>query len=305
LNLGFGLPHVGAVASGSNIREVALEAERFDYHAIWTLDRLLRPTVPRSRYLPAKDGILPPQYGRVFEHLTVLTYVAALTERVRLGVGVLNLPLFHPAILARRVATLDHLSGGRVDLGVGAGWSAEEFDALGVPFERRGRMVEEYIEALTALWGEDPVEYQGTFFKVQSAEYGPKPVQKPHPPIYVGAFHPKALRRGGRLGDGFIGCCAPAASLLSAWDLMAEAAAEKGRPAPPAVVRFNVELSSRPLREEGRNVGVGSWDQLREDVLTLREAGVDEVFFDLSFEPTNTDLAATLSFLERFRTILD
>lgn len=305
MRIGFGLPHVGPVASEENIRRLAVEAERLGYDSLWTLDRLLKPVEQKSPYPLAGDGALAPQYETVFEHMTVLTYVAAITERVRLGVGVLNLPYYHPVLLAKRIATLDRLSRGRLDVGIGVGWSEDEFGALGVPFRRRGPRTDEYVRALTALWAEDPVEFRGDSVEVPASVFGPKPLQRPHPPIYVGAFTSSALGRGGRVGDGFIGCCSSVSSILGRWRRFSQAAREANRGDMPAIVRCNVHLTDRVVSDPDRVVGVGTWEQVREDAQMLCEAGVSETFFDISFEPTNVDGAAMLRLLERLRGILD
>src|SRR5258708_32337444 len=118
-------------------------------------------------------------------------------------------------MLGRRDATMDQLSDGRMTLGVGLAWSEDECDVNNVPFRQRGRIGEEAIEALKAVWGPDPVEYHGKYFNIQPSVIGPKPVQKPHPPILVGASMPKALDLAGRLADGFTGCCPPVDALIS------------------------------------------------------------------------------------------
>jgi probable F420-dependent oxidoreductase len=307
VRLGFALPHLGPVASAESIRAVALEAERIGYHSVWTLDRVIKALDQRTPYPGTPDGKLNPEYDTVFEHLSVLTYVAALTERVRLGVSVLNLPFYQPVLLAKRIATLDQLSGGRVDVGIGVGWSRDEFHAAGQEFERRGRQTEEYIRALHALWADDPVEFHGELVDIPPAIFGPKPVQKPHPPLYIGAFTEPALRRGGRLADGFTGCCAPADDILTMRSRLIAAANAAGRDgsALPTVVRCNLHRTEEMDPDPHRPIGHGTWGQIREDVLRLQEGGVDEVFFDVSFQPGCDDLGSVMDHLSRLRGILE
>lgn len=303
MELGIALPHVGPVATRANIRAAAAAAEELGYDSVWTLDRLIKAVDPKTPYPPTPDGRLEPQYDTVYEHLSVLTYVAALTERVRLGVSVLNLPFYSPALLAKRLTTIDLLSDGRLDVGIGVGWSEDEFEAAGVPFGRRGRMTAEYIEALKALWGEDPVEFHGEFVDVPASVFGPKPHQRPHPPLYMGAFSPAALRRGGRLADGFTGCCAPAAAIVAMRDEFRRAADEAGRTGAdlPAVVRCNVQLTEGAVAGEDRPIGIGTLRQVQEDVETLRDAGVERLFFDVTFDRGNTSIAAYLELIGRLR----
>ena len=214
MELGFALPHLGPIASRDNIRQVAVEAERLGYHSLWTNERLLKPVNPKTPYPGNPEGVLDWQYETVFEHLTALTYASALTERIRLGVSLINLPFHNPVQLAKRIATMDHLSNGRIDVGLGLGWSEDEADVTNTPFATRGRRGGEYIQAMKALWAPDPVEFHGDFVDVPLTEFGPKPVQAPHPPLYMGAFAPVALTRAGRIADGFTACCAPVDAIL-------------------------------------------------------------------------------------------
>jgi probable F420-dependent oxidoreductase len=307
MEIGFALPHLGPVATRENIRRVAIEAERLDYHSLWTNERLVKPLNAKTPYPGNAEGELESQYRIVYEHLTTLTYAAALTERIRLGVSVINLPFHQPVQLAKRIATMDQLSGGRIDVGFGLGWSEDEADVTGTPFETRGRRGEEYIHVLKAMWADDPVSYEGQYINVPPSEFGPKPVQKPHPPIYLGAFAPVALRRVGRLADGFTGCCAPVDAILSMRDAVKEAATEAGRDgdALPTVVRCLVHRTDEPLDDEGRPVAWGTWEQIHEDAVRLDEAGVEVAFFDVGLQDDNVSTATLMNYLERFRGILD
>jgi probable F420-dependent oxidoreductase len=307
VKLGFALPHIGPIATGENIRKAAQEAEDLGYHSLWTNERVLVPVEPKTPYPGTADGVLNVEYNTVFEHLTVLTYASAVTSKIRLGVSVINIPFYNPVMLGRRVATMDQLSNGRVTLGVGLAWSEDECDVNNVPFKKRGRIGEEAIEALKAVWGPDPVEYHGKYFDIRPSVIGPKPVQKPNPPILVGAFVPKALDRAARLADGFTGCCAPVEALISMMNTVKEAARARGRDADSlqVVMRCLVTRTDQPVLEEGRAVAVGTWDQIRSDVRRMAEAGVDEAFFDVAFQPDVNDLASYLEYMTRFREILE
>jgi probable F420-dependent oxidoreductase len=307
MKLGFALPHIGPIATKDNIRKAAQEAEALDYYSLWTNERVLVPVQAKTPYPGSADGKLNPEYDTVFEHMTALTYASALTSRIRLGVSVINIPFYNPVMLGRRVATMDQLSDGRITLGVGLAWSEDECDVNNVPFRQRGRIGEEAIEALKAVWGPDPVEYHGRYFNIPPSVIGPKPVQKPHPPILVGAFMPKALDRAGRLADGFTGCCAPVDALISMMNSVREAARARGRDvnALQFVMRCLVTRTDQPIEDVSRPVAVGSWDQIRADTQKLAEAGVDETFFDVSFQPDVDDLTSYLRYLERFRAILE
>ena len=307
MELGFALPHLGPIATRDNVRQVAVEAERLGYHSLWTNERLLKPVNPKTPYVGNPDGVLDWQYETVFEHLTTLTFASALTERVRLGVSVINLPFHQPVQLAKRIATIDQLSNGRLDIGLGLGWSEDEADVTGTPFANRGRRAAEYIQAMKALWADDPVEFHGEFVDVPPTEFGPKPVQKPHPPLYVGAFAPVALRRAGRLADGFTACCAPVDAILEMRQAVKDAATEAGRDGDslPTVVRCLVNRTDEPIPDEGRPVAHGTWEQIHEDAVRLDEAGVEVTFFDVNFVDDLDGTETLLRYLERFRGILE
>ena len=307
MKLGFALPHIGPIATRDNIREAAQEAEALGYHSLWTNERVLVPLDAKTPYPGAPDGKLNPEYNTVFENLTVLAYASAFTSRIRLGVSVINIPFYNPVMLARRVATMDQLSDGRITLGVGLAWSEDECDVNNVPFRERGRIGEEAIEALIAAWGPDPVEYHGRYFNIPPSIIGPKPVQTPHPPILVGAFMPRALDRAARLADGFTGCCAPVDVLISSMNFVKQAARARGRDveALQFVMRCIVTHTEQLIEGPNRVVATGSWDQIRDDVRKMSEAGVDEAFFDVSFQPGVKDLSSYLRYMQDFRAVMD
>src|ERR671927_260595 len=228
MELGFALPHLGPIATRDNIRQVAVEAERLGYHSLWTNERLLKPVNPKTPYPGNPEGVLDPQYAIVFEHLPTLTFAAAITERVRLGVSLINLPFHNPVQLAKRIATMDQLSNGRIDIVLGLGWSEDEADVTNTPFADRGRRAAEYIEAMKALWGPDPVEYHGSYAAGPLPVSGRRRAQSPTPPLYVGAFAPVALKRAGRVADGFTACCAPVDFILQMRQAVQDAATEAG-----------------------------------------------------------------------------
>jgi alkanesulfonate monooxygenase SsuD/methylene tetrahydromethanopterin reductase-like flavin-dependent oxidoreductase (luciferase family) len=194
------------------------------------------------------------------------------------------------------------LSEGRITVGVGLAWSEDECDAAGIPYRERGRIGEEAIECMLAVWGPDPVEYHGKYFNLEAAYMGPKPVQKPHPPLIVGAFVPKALERAGRLADGFTGCCAPVDTLLSMMREVKKAADERGRDPDKllTVMRCLVNRTEQKLDDSTRAVTHGTWDQIAEDVRKMEEAGVDEIFFDVAFQKDAQSADGLRRYMERF-----
>ena len=147
----------------------------------------------------------PSAFESVADPVVSLAFVAGVTSKIRLGTSVLVMPYYTPVMLAKQLATLDRVSGGRLDVGLGIGWSRDEYDAVGVPFEQRGRRGDEFLACLKAIWTEDPVEFHGEFYQVPRAFVRPRPVQVPHPPITVGGFSIAAVRRAVALADGFAG----------------------------------------------------------------------------------------------------
>ena len=209
------LPTSGGAADPAALRDVAQAAEALGYDAVWVSDHLVIPARIESPYPYSPDGAfrLGPT-APYLEPLAALAYLAGCTRRIRLGTHVLILPYRHPVVTAKVVATLDVLSGGRVDLGVGVGWMREEFEALGHGyFDRRGAVTDEQLRVMRRLWTEDLAEFAGEFYRFAPLGAHPHPVQRPHPPIWVGGHTPAAIRRAARLGDGWlpIGARPPAA----------------------------------------------------------------------------------------------
>jgi probable F420-dependent oxidoreductase len=185
-------------------------AEENGFESLWTVEHTVIPSGYESEYPYNPSGRMPGgDEVAITDPLISMTWAAAVTTRIRVASGILILPQRNPLILAKELATLDVLSGGRVELGVGVGWLREEFEALDVPFERRGARTDEYVAALRALWSDGPTTFAGEFTSFASCNSYPKPVQPGGIPIVVGGHTDVAARRAGRLGDGFF----PARSL--------------------------------------------------------------------------------------------
>jgi|tagenome__1003787_1003787.scaffolds.fasta_scaffold20906236_2 probable F420-dependent oxidoreductase len=276
--LGFGLPVSGVWATPDNLVAFARRAEGLGYGSLWTYQRLLAPA----------ETDWGPQYRSVLDPVVALSFAAGVTSRVRLGVAVVNAPFLPPAMLARQFASLDVVSRGRLDAGLGLGWAPEEFAALGVPMDRRGDRLEETVACLRALWGPDPVSFEGTFVNVPPARFDPKPVQSPLP-ILLGATAEAGLRRAGRIGDGWISSSRFDAREISTAVTTIRSAAESAGRDPGAlrfVVRGVVQLGKDVRDDAGaRRPLTGPADAVREDLAALQEQGVTEVFLDLNFDP--------------------
>ena len=279
LTLGFGLPVSGAWATPGTVAAVARRAEELGYGSLWVFQRVVVPV----------EQDYGPQYRSVLDPVVALGFAAAVTSRVRLGTAVVNAPFLPPAVLAKQFATVDVLSEGRLDAGLGLGWAPHEFAAVGVSSERRGARTAEYVACLRALWADDPVEFHGEFYDIPPSRMQPKPVQRPAPPILLGGTAEPALRRAGRLADGWISASRHDLTQIStAIETVRGAAAEVGRDpaAVRAVVRGVVQLRVDARSPDGRRRPLtGTAEEIRDDLGRLHEAGVTEVFLDLNFAP--------------------
>ena len=302
MRLGFFLPQIGPAASPEAMVRVARRAEELGYDSVWVTERLLYPIEPQTPYMATPDGSLPEVYKTVFDPLESLTYVAGQTSRIGLGTSVLDMPYYNPVMLARRLTTLDVLSGGRLRVGLGQGWSKDEFDAVGATMKQRGRRADEFISVLKTIWTTDPVEFQGEFYQVPKSVILPKPVQKPHPPIYLAAFTPGALKRAATMANG-LNPVAPSLDLMKQMiDGLKGMAQQAGRdPADlEVVVRANLLVTDAALGED-RWIFTGSSEQIEGDIAGTRELGADEILFDPTFSPDGTSVEGFLSRMEQMK----
>ena len=283
MRLGFALPQIGSAAGPDALVTVARHAEDLGFDSLWVLDRALYPVNPQAPY-PVGDGTLPDPYRRVLDPLETLTFAAANTRRVALGTSVLNLPWYNPVLLARQLTTLDILSGGRLRVGFGIGWSPDEYEAVGTPWQERGKRADELIDALKAIWLTDPVEFRGQYYRIPKSFIGPKPVQKPHPPIYLAAFSPPAMKRVATAASGWFPVAIPLNALSEMFDGIKGMALEAGRDpgALELIVRANVEFSDAPIGNDRADF-TGTLEQIAGDVAATRKIGAAELLFDVQF----------------------
>jgi probable F420-dependent oxidoreductase len=286
IKLGVHLPVAGRGASPEVILQVAEEAERIGLDSVWSWERLMRPTVPIALGGPGGPVMEAPEdFATVYDPVETLSYVAARTRRITLGTSVLDALFQSPVILARRLATLDRLSDGRLVVGIGQGWMAQEFDAAGVPMRRRGAGFEEHLAAMRAVWGPDPVRFEGRFYRIPEADIGPKPVHPGGPPLLVGAGSPVAIERAGRLGLGLT-------LVIFDWDTVrasvetfraAAGAAGHDPDALPVMLQVNGSLTTEPLDERGPLLG--SPDQVAADLDDAGRLGIEHIYWNTDKEP--------------------
>jgi probable F420-dependent oxidoreductase len=283
MKLGLTLPTAGEGTSPDRIARVAGEAERIGLASVWTFERLMNP-VDGAIPIGGSDPVpLPDSYGSVYDPLETLAYVAARTSTITLGTSVVDAVLHSPIVLARRLATLDRLSNGRLVAGLGVGWMTAEYDAAGVPEAERGPRLGEHITAMRAAWGPDPVEHKGRFYRIAPAHVGPKPDQAGGVPVLAGSMAPAAIERAARLGVGLL-------PILMTWEMlegsvaMFRAAAEQaGHGSLPIVVKVNGTVTTAPV--DDRAPLTGGVEQVVEDLDRLRALGIDHVSWTMDTEP--------------------
>lgn len=291
MKVGISLPQLGPQASAENLIKAAHRAEELGYDSVWVLERLLWPLNPKEPYPPSPDGRLPEAYQSVLDPIETLTFVAAHTKTVQLGTSVLVLPYHSPIQLARRLATLDVLSGGRALVGVGAGWSRDEFEAVGTPFERRGDRMNEFLQVMIELWTGDPVKFDGEFYHIPESKTGPKPIQKPHPPIYVAGFGQYAFDRAVKFGNGWNPAGVPSFEWLNGMISQFRQTAERAGRGDMEVVLRAFTIVSRQSTGGARSPMTGTLEELREDIGRLRELGVTHLIQSppaVGFDPRAT-----------------
>lgn len=302
MRLGFNLPNIGPAGSPEAIVRVARRAEELGYDSLWVTERLLYPVQPQTPYPATADGSLPDPYKIALDPVETLTYAAAHTRRIALGTSVLDIPYYNPVMLARSLSTLDVLSGGRLRVGLGLGWSKDEYDAAGAEMRQRGRRADEFIRLLKAVWTQDPVEFHGEFYQLPKSIILPKPLQKPHPPIYLAAYAPAALKRAATLANGWNPAGVPVDGMRQMMGALKDMARQAGRNPEEMelVVRANLVVTERPLGDQ-RWIFSGSLDEVKADIAASRDLGAAEIFFDPTFSPQGTSLSGFLATMEQMR----
>jgi probable F420-dependent oxidoreductase len=302
MRFGFALPQIGSEAGPEALVMVAKRAEELGFNSLWVLDRILWPVNPRAPY-PLGDGSLPVQYKDVLDPVETLTFAAAHTSRIALATGVLNLPWYNPVLLARRLSSLDVLSGGRLRAGFGIGWSPDEYEAAGAPWEDRGRLTDEAIKVIKKIWTTDPVEFQGKFYRIAKSFIGPKPVQKPHPPIYMAAFTPSAMKRVAIEANAWLPVGIPLSGVGAMFDGIHQMAKDAGRDpsALELILMAGIEIRKTAIAKDRMDF-TGTLEQIADDFATARKLGAAEIVLYAQFlkeGESAKDLVARMEDLSR------
>jgi probable F420-dependent oxidoreductase len=305
MRYGFYLPTRGQTASPEALETLVARGEALGFSSVVIADHIVFPVTIKSRYPYTVSGAFPGQ-GDALEQLSLMAFLAGKTRSLRLISSVMILPHRNPVVTAKMLATIDVLSRGRVTVGVGVGWLREEFEALGTPdFDRRGAVSDEYLRIFKTLWTQDPASFRGEFYRFEAVRCLPRPVQRPHPPIWVGGHSPAALRRVARLGDGWHPVGANPAVPLRPAELRARLEdlyrLTEAENRDPSALTISYKA---PIYDPGQGVGgaaerrpfSGSAQAITDDIAAFTRLGVSELIFDFRSE----NLAESLERMERF-----
>ncbi|MCY3837124.1 MAG: LLM class F420-dependent oxidoreductase [Gammaproteobacteria bacterium] len=312
MRFGIYLPTRGALAEPDAIDAIARGAESMGYATIVVGDHIVFPVRVASKYPYTIDGGFP-GLGDALEQLSLLAFVAGITERARLVSSVMILPHRNPLVTAKVLATIDVLSKGRLTVGVGVGWMREEFQALGAAdFDQRGSVSDEYLGILKKCWTRDPVAHNGRFYAFEALHCMPHPVQRPHPPIWIGGHSIRSLRRVAQHGDGWHPVGATSASPLPPSEFHAllgqlrRFTDAQQRDFDALTIAFKAPSydPGRVPPDHDRLRFTGEPAQIAEDLLAYEALGVDEVSFDFRSPPVSRTLDRMQHFMDQVAPLL-
>ncbi len=262
IQFGVRVPNSGPLAEIKNIVKATREAERMGFDSIWVHDHVVWSSEMHRHHISsgATEAVHEDQEANFFESLTTLAYLGAETKKITLGVACLVMPCRNPIYAAKQTATLDWLCNGRLIVGVGLGSKAtresDEFGVFGVPYDKRGDRTDEYIEAMKAIWTQPIASYQGKFIGFKNAEIYPKPMQKPHPPVWIGGWMKLAAKRAGKYGEGWIPGWLSPKEMKIGCDLLAQTARENNRDPSKITIAVEKLTTIAKTRDEGLNLAM-------------------------------------------------
>ena len=300
MKVGLVLPQAGQQATRENVIQMAKNAESEGFDSLWVFERLLWPINPQTPYVATPDGSLPIEYQIMLDPLETLTYVAANTNKIALGTSVIDMLFHNPVILARRLATLDILSEGRSIAGFGIGWSKDEYQASNIPFQNRGKRADEFVQALKRIWTDDVVEFKGKYYSIPASKIGPKPIQKPHPPVYLGGFSPNTFSRIVNYDtNGWLAVVGGPLEYLDNTIKTIKDIANKANKDPNKfkvilLAHLNVALDSKSqsttTNEDQRFPFTGTIDQIGNDIKRIKQMDIDHIIFGYVFVRIGRDV---------------
>jgi probable F420-dependent oxidoreductase len=309
MKVGLVLPVTGKQATRENITQIAKDAEKEGFDSLWVFERLLSPLHPQTPYPATPDGSLPAGYQNVMDPLQTLGYLAGTTERIALGTSILDMLFHNPVILGKSLATLDILSDGRTICGLGLGWSKDEYDASNVPFDHRGDRSDEMIDSLKRIWTDDVVEFNGRYYHIPASKIGPKPIQKPQIPMYLGGFSQNVFSRIVKYDlSGWLGVLAGPFEYLQNSLTSIKELAKKANKDPNnfrvILLTYPNIIDSKSTSEENQRMPMsGTVEQIGTDIEKIKQMGIDHIVFGYNFAPIYEDvsnLVAVTKQLSRF-----
>jgi probable F420-dependent oxidoreductase len=298
MEFGICIPHYGKPLDIPKILATVRRAEDLGFDSVWVTDHIL---VPQTLEIIYRDHMLEP--------LALLSHVAAMTTRVKIGTSVIILPYRNPIVVAKMLATIDQLSAGRLIFGAAVGWMEPEFAALGAPFADRGAFSDECLRLLKMLWTQEKVSFEGQYFTFTNMQASPRPLQQPHPPIWVGGNSPRARRRVAEFGDGWHATAMPLDELKAGiTDARHKWARRKrtGEPVfslriPCAIEGISEEVLHYPARRSGRDHLTGSISSIVERLGAYQELGIHHLALELSTQSHEATSASLEAFATRIR----
>jgi probable F420-dependent oxidoreductase len=301
VKIGITLPQAGQQATRENVIHMANSAEGEGFDSIWVGERLLWPANPQTPYPGTSDGSIPIEQQIILDPLETLTFVAANTNKITLGTAIIDMLFHNPVVLARRFATLDVLSEGRAICGFGIGWSKDEYQASNIPFQNKGKRADEFLQALKRIWTDDVVEFKGEYYNIPPSKIGPKPIQKPHPPIYMGGLSPNTYSRIVNYEtNGWLGVIGGPLEYLDNTIRTIKDLANKANKNPNNFkvilltypkIEFDSKRSLSAMTNESQRFPlIGTVDQVGNDIQRIKQIGVDHIIFAYNFIPIGRDI---------------
>jgi probable F420-dependent oxidoreductase len=306
LKVGIILPQAGRTANKENVIRTARLAEDEGFDSLWVFERLLWPISPQTQYPATPDGRLPEEYQIMLDPLQTLSFVSATTSKILVGTCIIDMLFHNPVILSKSFATLDVFSQGRTIAGFGIGWSRDEYQASSIPFNNKGKRADEYLQIMKKAWMDDTVEFKGQYYSIPASKIGPKPIQKPHIPIFLGGFSPNTFSRiVNHDTNGWLGVLGGPIEQIK--DIM-ETIKGNAKKANKDPNNFRVILLTYPSvveSKEEKNINsrfpmTGTVDQIGKDIKELKDIGIDHIIFGHNFSPLGKDIDKMIDTTKQF-----
>jgi len=270
MKYGIVIPNFGKFADRESILEISITAEELGFDSLWVSDHIVLPKEHNG-------------FGKIFyEPLVTLSYIASQTKTIKLGTSVIVLPYRNPVVFAKSISTLDVLSGGRVIIGIGAGWLKKEFQALGTNYEERGKITDEYLELMNELYTSESPAFNGNYFNISDISFNPKPLQKPHPPIWVGGSSKNALKRAVKYGNGWHAVGSTPEEIKDKIEELKDLFAEYNKTDNSFIisVRKNLQITSGEVSDEKETLR-GNTEKILNGIDAYSKAGVSYIVFQI------------------------